>query len=90
VETLLADDEIIQRERDRLEQLQQEWEEKLRQAELEISIERATLARAQADLEERLTTVENVSSDQQQSGDQQRPRRRWLAALGIQGEDEEG
>jgi chromosome segregation ATPase len=87
-ETLLDEDESIQRERGRLEQLQQEWEGKLRQAELDISIERATLAREKAALEEKLATVQERSADDGQASDQ-RPRRRWLAALGIKSEDED-
>lgn len=88
-ETILADDEIIQQERNRLVQLQQEWEEKLRQAELAISVERATLAREHADLEKKLSMVQELSAESKTGSRDQRPHRRWLAALGIKGEDED-
>ncbi|MFT7638529.1 MAG: regulator of replication initiation timing, partial [Pirellulaceae bacterium] len=44
----LDNNELIQQERGRLVHLQQEWTEKLRKAEVEISIERATFARQKA------------------------------------------
>ncbi|MEO2048109.1 MAG: hypothetical protein ABGX16_16260 [Pirellulales bacterium] len=88
-DALLSDDELIQQERNRLEQLQQGWEDKLRQAELTISVERATLAREQAALEEKMAAVKEQSSEDQ-DGNDQRPRRRWMAALGIKsGEQDE-
>ena len=48
----LNTDEIVQQERDNLQHLQEEWRAKLRQAEVDISVERAKLARERADLEE--------------------------------------
>ena len=49
---ILDSDEIIRQQRERLSQLQTEWEEKMRQAEIDISMERAKLARERADLDE--------------------------------------
>ncbi len=79
-------DELLRAERERLNQLQNELQEKLRQAEVELSLERAKLARQRAELEERLRTV--------QAGTQPSPtneptcsysprRRQWLARLGL-------
>ena len=44
----LDNDELVQQERERLVVLQEEWTEKLRKAEVEISVERATFAREKA------------------------------------------
>lgn len=79
-------DEMIQAERARLQQLQTEWREKLRGAELEMSTQRATLARKEAELKELLAAAQKAADDAAISnGD--KPRRRWLSALGL-GEDE--
>ncbi len=79
-------DEMIQAERARLKQLQTEWREKLRGAELEMSTQRATLARKEAELKELLAAAQEAANDAALSnGD--KPRRRWLSALGL-GEDE--
>lgn len=87
-EELFDKDEAIREERARLEELQTEWEKKLRQAELDISIERATLAREQAALEEKLGTIRAMPANNEKSGDG-KPRRRWLAALGIKDDENE-
>jgi chromosome segregation ATPase len=46
-------DEIIRRERERLQSLQKEWEGKLREAEIDVSRERAKLSRERNELEEK-------------------------------------
>ncbi|MBU4397743.1 MAG: hypothetical protein KKE86_00265, partial [Planctomycetes bacterium] len=45
IDRVIDGDAVIRRERERLEQLQEQWREKLRQAEVELSVERAKLAR---------------------------------------------
>jgi chromosome segregation ATPase len=55
---VLDSDAIVQEEREKLKQLQEQWREKLRQAEVDISIERAKLAREKAQIEEKLLAVE--------------------------------
>jgi len=90
-EEILGADQLIAAERKRLAELQAEWENKLRSAELEFSVERAKLAREQAALKERLFELQKLDlpSSARDNGDG-KPRRRWLAALGLGEEGEEG
>ena len=85
-EELFNQDEVIVAERTRLAELKQEWEDKLRKAELEISVQRAEIAREKAKLEEKLSFLEAQKSDEQSP---EKPRRRWLSALGIKDDEEE-
>jgi chromosome segregation ATPase len=85
---LLDKDEIIAAERAKLEALQKEWHEKLRGAELEMSVQRATLARKEAEVEQKLQAVQDAQADPATGADG-KPRRRWLSALGLR-DDEEG
>ncbi|MBX3426477.1 MAG: hypothetical protein KF688_12420 [Pirellulales bacterium] len=88
LQELFNADEAIQVERERLESLQTQWKEKLRQAELELSVQRATLAREQAALREKELDLERAFPkpvDPAEPGG--KPKRRWLSALGL-GEDE--
>jgi len=88
---LLDADEIIQEEREKLRGLQTAWEDKLRKAEIDISIERAQIARNRAQLEERLRVFEEkggqVEADSNTSdkpaGPAKPARGRWLARLGL-------
>jgi len=98
--TLTADealdqDSVIQAERENLRRLQKELEEKLRQAEVEVSIERADIARQRAEIEEimrqfaeeaaassRIPAV-SVAPEEKPSG------RRWLTRLGLKKQGEE-
>lgn len=84
---LFEKDEIIQTERERLEQLQNEWNEKLRTAELEISVQRATLAREKAKMDEKLALLETEVAEIQKNGG--KPKQRWLTALGLNDKEEE-
>jgi len=83
---ILGDDQAVQTECAKLQQQQKELESKLREAELEISVQRATLAREQAALEQKLSELpaDSCEAEAPSSG---KPRRRWLSALGIQEED---
>ncbi|NOZ40527.1 MAG: hypothetical protein GXP24_09910 [Planctomycetes bacterium] len=85
---ILGNDEAVQAECAKLKQQQEQLEDKLREAELEISVQRATLAREQAALEEKLAELpdEDSESEKTSSG---KPRRRWLSALGLKDEDTE-
>ena len=83
-------DESIVVEREKLAKLQLEWEEKLRAAELEVSVERAKLAREQAALKERLYELDKGTPQANLGVDAEgKPRRRWLAALGLGEEADE-
>jgi len=87
---LFDQDELIQAERARLEEARKEVEEKLRKAEIEISLQRATLAREQAAVEEKKSHLpkEEEVPDEQEEASTGKPRRRWLSALGLKEEDE--
>lgn len=85
---MFGKDEIIQQERERLAFLENEWQEKLRAAEVEISLERANLARERARLEEwRRAKDEQPGSDRDTEGrssDGKKPQKGWRAMLGLQ------
>ncbi len=66
LEELIAQDAIIQEERENARRLREEWEQKLRQAEVELSLERAKLARERAELEERARQLEEWARQLQQ------------------------
>jgi chromosome segregation ATPase len=88
VVALLDHDELILAERKRLAELQQEWEEKLRTAELELSVERAKIAREQSELAEWRMELETLrDSLPSTAGGESKRRRRWLDQLGLGGGD---
>jgi hypothetical protein len=83
-----ADDLIIE-ERQRLKQLQEEWEQKQRQAEIEMSLERAKLARERLELQEKMRNIElqitprNMDELDPVHTPQRRSRGNWLNRLGL-------
>lgn len=83
-EEILDADETVAAERQRLADLQTEWEQKLRAAELEFAVERAKLAREQSALKERMFDLQKLES-QGAAGEagEAKPRRRWRSALGL-------
>ena len=95
---ILDGDALVQEERKRLTSLQEEWQTKLRQAEVEISVQRARLARERSELDEKLRTLEaqksalapassgDAKSPAQSSG---KPARRWLSRLGLKENENE-
>jgi len=93
-ETLNAD-EVIREERENLRRLQQDWQEKLRKAEIEISVERAKLARERTAMEEQIQSykaqIEQLSAADSSSaasdGSKTSGRGNWLARLGLTGDD---
>lgn len=85
---MMDGDELIQEERQRLLDLQTEWEAKFRQMEISASIERANLARERqqlerqnAELEEQLAHLKRELKQEEIAGPNQS--RRWLAKLGL-------
>lgn len=80
-------DTAIREERERLQKLQEQWQEKLRQAEIELAIERATLARQRAELENQIRSAGKEPSQAAAAAtpdDSAGPARgRWLAKLGL-------
>ncbi len=83
---MLDADELIRHERERLERMQEECTQKSRVAEVEISVERARLARAWADLEDRLASARPAEPAEPASNAANQPpagQRRWWAFLGL-------
>jgi hypothetical protein len=83
-------DELIRQEREKLRVLQGEWRDKLRQAEIDISIERAKIARQRLEIDEKTSAYDSVRSqaaddaaESSGSGAKQPTRGRWLARLGL-------
>jgi len=88
VGAVLDRDAIIREERENLRRLQEEWQDKLRQAEIEISIERAKLARQHAEIDEKLRAQGGAHSKPDAAGSaapkpDKSPAGRWLARLGL-------
>ncbi len=91
VAEILDKEEVIRQERHNLQALQDEWRDKLRQAEVEISVQRAKLARQQAELEERARQLEAQSREAaiDDTNPARATRGRWLRRLGLKSGDEE-
>jgi len=88
---ILDQDELIAQERARLAQVQAEWREKLRQAEIDISVQRATIARDRAQIDEKLANHQFDLDRMKAVGPSTpgaKPSRRWLSRLGLKDSDE--
>lgn len=90
-ESIADDDERLEAERNRLQVLEAQWEEKLRVAELELSVERAKIARERAELNDLRADIDSLRSslpqaDQLTEGEANAPQRRWLKKLGLGGD----
>lgn len=87
---MLDSDELVKLEREKLAAIQREWESKLRDAEIQISTERARLSRERLELESQarklseqtinLPPPSNSIADTKTDG---KPVRRWLEHLGL-------
>jgi hypothetical protein len=89
VAEMIETDAMIVAERLRLQEMQQDWEKKQRQAEIEMSLERAKLARERLELQEKSRTFEAdhpPESAEEKSATKERGRGRWLAQLGLRDE----
>ena len=90
---ILDNDELLQQERQKLREIQEEWEAKLRQAEIDLSMERAKIARERLALEKQIEELNRNRSESQsnsecnsqtaQAGKEKNRERRWLAMLGL-------
>ncbi len=88
---LLDQDELIRDERANLTRMKEELQEKLKQAEIEHSLERARLARERKQMEEKLRLYEQEKSqivDAPVRGEPEKAKqsRRWLTRLGLKEE----
>ncbi len=85
---LLDTDELVRQERDSLKRLQESLREQLKQAEVDISVERAKLARERSEVDEKLRLLQSEKASflpGGETGDKsgQPSRRKWLARLGL-------
>lgn len=95
VAAILDNDAVIAAERERLRKLQESVLDKQRTAEVELAMERATIARQLAEMEDRLHAMESDLAHQQGSSvasDNSAPvsrslRGRWLARPGLKDGD---
>ena len=93
VAQLIEGDELVQQEREKLRAIQRSWDEKLRQAEIDLSMERAKLARERLHLEEQKQQLEQelhsatAASQAEPNGKTADARsRKWLSRLGLKEE----
>jgi outer membrane murein-binding lipoprotein Lpp len=85
---MLDSDELVREERARLQELQDQWEEKFRQAEIEASLERAKLSRERRELAAKQSKLEAELESarlQSQRENEKGAPRKWLSQLGLAG-----
>ncbi len=88
---MLGQDELVVQERESLRQMQDEWRAKMRKAEVEISMERAQLARERMELEEKSLMIKRsqpAQSNAPAEESKQASKKHWLARLGLIENDE--
>lgn len=89
IANLVDADEIIAEERQRLKEMQAQWEQKQRQGEIEMSLERAKLARERLEIQEKLQQLEAERDSIQRAAEhssQAAPaphKGRWWNRLGL-------
>ena len=90
---ILDGDAIILEERNNLARLQEECRDKLRQAEIELSLERAKIAREQSQLQEKVHILQqqgiNLAALTKEKEPEKQIRGRWRARLGLTGSDDD-
>jgi hypothetical protein len=89
VRELVDADEVIAEHRKRTAEMAREMEDKLRAAELELSLSRAKIARERVELDELRADLESQRANMgpDSAGTPGAPRRRWLSKLGLSGEE---
>ena len=85
VAELLDHDDLIKEERENLRRLQEQFQKRLREAEVELSIERAKLARQRTELEEQQHTLQRQQESAPSRGEETHGKgtSRWLTRLGL-------
>ena len=89
VAQMIEADSLVVEERLRLKHLRDEWEQKQRQAEIEMSMERAKLARERLELQARADRHDEDNppqTDAEKLAGKTRTRGNWLARLGLRDE----
>jgi hypothetical protein len=94
VEQTMANEGALREEREKLKQLQAQWQEKIRQAEVELALERAKMARQRAELGGHAQTTEDVTPETPgtpvaKPKAEPSTQRRWMARLGLTEADRE-
>ena len=87
---LFETDEIIAQQRQHMQELEGELQQKLRTAEIEISRERAKLARDRAEIDELRRDLDNqrpIAPADSTPGKKPQPGGNWLARLGLKADD---
>ena len=89
----LNGDTVVREERENLKQLQEQWRDKVRQAEVDLALERAKVARQRAELEEQIraaaaATPAAATADADRLAERSTGGR-WLARLGLTDADRE-
>ncbi|MEN6405690.1 MAG: hypothetical protein ABFC77_04375, partial [Thermoguttaceae bacterium] len=87
IEQAVNSDAVIRQEREQLKRLQAEWREKLRQAEVDLALERAKIARQRAELEESRPAEKSPAASSANTESSRHGR--WLARLGLTDADRE-
>ena len=85
-DALVDADELVQQERERLQLLQAEWEEKFREGEIEASLERAKLSRERQSLAKRQAELDDELEQLRQELRHDQDRKvsgRWRNKLGL-------
>jgi hypothetical protein len=93
---MLDGDELIKQERANLKQMQDQMQEQLKRAEIDISVERAKLARERSELDEKLRNLEReltkmpANKDAGSATDKKKSSGggRWLSRLGLRDGDD--
>jgi hypothetical protein len=93
---VLDQDSIVTEGRENIKKLQDDLQEKLRQAEVEISIERAKLSRERTEIEQKLSELkgqngldkDKINSPSDSPGASEGSSRRWFSTLGIGRQDD--
>ena len=89
IEDLLSNDDLIRQERESLDRMKAEMREKFSKAEIEISMERAKLAREKKELEAQIDELQQerkkilAEVGELQSTDPAQ-KNRWFARLGLE------
>ncbi|MCU0718258.1 MAG: hypothetical protein MUC83_01025 [Pirellula sp.] len=89
IANLVDADEIVAEERQRLKEMQLQWEQKQRQGEIEMSLERAKLARERLEIQDKVQQLEaerDLLQRENENRSQASPaphKGRWWARLGL-------
>jgi hypothetical protein len=87
VNELLNADEIIAAHRKKAAEMEQELEAKLRAFELEMSVDRARIARQKVELDQLRQDLEAERKAGGAAANGGPPKRRWLSKLGLSGDE---